>query len=154
MHTHEKEGASVVFPNHANIQAGASEVDCMGEGFSYPVETGLSSWLQNFSRALQIHLSVSVFSACLLTAVLISSTLRKISHLKNVISTDGIAISLAQQAFLLTCHCSSEADRGTESLVTLQNIYSASAEALNCLWKLCIANNLFLVQYKNSIILG
>lgn len=43
MHTHEKEGASVVFPNHANIQARASEVDCMGEGFSYPVETGLSS---------------------------------------------------------------------------------------------------------------
>lgn len=43
MHMHKKEGASVVSPNHANIQAGASEVGYMGEGFSYPVETGLSS---------------------------------------------------------------------------------------------------------------
>lgn len=109
----------------------------MGEAFSYPVETGLSSCLQNFSRALQIHLSVSVFSACLLTAVLISPTLTKISHLKNVISTDRIAMSLAQLAsllaFLLTCHCPSEAGRETESLVTSQNVYGASTEALDCL---------------------
>lgn len=45
MHTQKKkkEGASVVSPNHASTQTGASEVDSMGEGSSYPVETGLCS---------------------------------------------------------------------------------------------------------------
>lgn len=42
-------------------------------------------------------------------------------------------MSLAQQALLLACQYPSDADRETESLVTSQNVYSASPKALDCL---------------------
>lgn len=50
-------------------------------------------------------------------------------------------MSLAQVAFLLACHCASEADSETESLVTSQNVYNTSTGPLDCLCKQSIASN-------------
>lgn len=105
----------------------------MGEGFFLPSENWFKLLTSELFQSSANSSQCLLFSACLLTAVLISFTLTKVSNLKNVISTNRIAMSLAQLVFLLTSQYPSEGDRETESLVTSQNVYSASIEALDCL---------------------